>query len=420
MIGLIDCNNFFVSCERVRDARLRDVPVVVLSSGGTDGGGCVVALSNEAKQLGIKRSEPYFRIRALCEANGVVALAGTHGLYKSISEKVMGVIREHATDGMEVYSIDEAFIHLDTPVGDLQDYGHYLVDTIAERTGIPVSLGIAPTKTMAKLAARFAKRYAGYRGVCVTDTREKQLKAMSLTAAGDIWGIGPRLSRRLADVGINTALDLYNLSRDQATRLLHKGGTETWEELHGTPCIERHTPPPKHRSISVTRTLTRDEYRLEELTRLVSTYVSAATTSLRKKGYLAGEITVMLRTNRFHTNQPQHNPNITVRMAEPTDYTPDITTAATEALRSIYREGYGYKRAGITLHRLSGKEGRQPTLFTDSTVTEKKQRIMQLMDRVNSAAGGTLRIGATVAPAQGEKSNTKPETTGRTTERNNA
>ncbi len=395
MIALIDCNNFFVSCERVRDPQLNGIPVIVLSGGS----GCVVAMSNEAKALGITRSAPYFKIKAMCEANGVVALHGSHRLYREISDKVMQVLREHATHGIEIYSIDDAFIVVNSDIGDPRDYGLYLVDTIFRRTGIPVSMGISATKTLAKLAARFAKRYPGYNGVCVIDTEEKLRKALSMSEARDIWGIGPNVARRLADVGVTTALGVYELPDNKARRLLHKGGYDTWRELHGMACIERRTPEPENRSISVTRTLPHDTFDLDELTRLITTYASAATVSLRKKGYLAREITVMLRTNRFHTSQIQYNPNLTVKLPEHTDYTPDICSAAVEALRSIYREGIGFKRAGITLHHFIAKEKATGNLFEDEATTDKRRRAMAVMDRMNTASGlqPAIMIASTVS-----------------------
>lgn len=394
MTGLIDCNNFFVSCERVRDPSLEGLPVIVLSNNG----GCVVALSDEAKALGIKRTEPYFKIRAFCEANGVVALSGSLRLYRTISDRVMSVIREHAGDSLEIYSIDEAFISIEPSLGDLADYGHYLVDTIRHRTGIPVSLGIASTKTMAKLAARFAKKFKGYNGVCVIDTDEKRLKALSMTAVGDVWGIGPRLSRKLADVGIATALDLYNLPKDRIHRFLHKNAADTWHELHGTACIKHHTPQAEHRSISVSRTLPHDTSDLNELTRLINTYASSAARELRRKGFLTREITVILRTNRFRQYASQYNPTATIRLPDHTDYTPDICSAAAEALNSIYREGVLFKRAGVTLHHLTDKKPYQQNIFADIRKEEKKRRLMDLMDRINDSDdrhSPTLRIAST-------------------------
>lgn len=398
MIALIDCNNFFVSCERVRDPQLDGIPVIVLSGGS----GCVVAMSNEAKSLGITRSTPYFKIRTMCEANGVVALHGSHRLYREISEKVMQVLREHAVHGIEIYSIDEAFIILGNDMGDLHEYGIYLIDTIFQRTGIPVSMGISTTKTLAKFAARFAKRYPAYKGVCVIDTDDKRKKALSMAEAKDIWGIGPNIARRLADVGVITALDLYDLPDDKAHRLLRKGSYDTWRELHGISCIERHTPDPENRSISVTRTLDRDTTDPDELTRLITTFASAATASLRKKGYLARELTVMLRTNRFHTAQAQYNPNMTVKLTDHTDYTPDICKAAIEALHKIYREGVGFKRAGITLHHFIAKEKAIKSLFADEATIEKRSRAMAVMDRMNTASSThpAIMIASTISKKQ--------------------
>ena len=233
MFALVDCNNFFVSCERVFRPELASRPVIVLSNND----GCAVALSNEAKALGLKRGNPYFKVKDICERHGVAVLSGNHRLYGDMSSRVMATLQALTDAPLEVYSIDEAFIVIPEGVGDVADFGRYVVERVKRLTGIPTSMGIAPTKTLAKVAARFAKKYPGYKGACLIDSEEKRLKALALTEVGEVWGIGRRLSRKLTERGIDTALKLASLDENTVTRLFTVTGLRTWRELNGTPCI---------------------------------------------------------------------------------------------------------------------------------------------------------------------------------------
>lgn len=390
MIGLVDCNNFFVSCERVADPRLLGRPVVVLSNND----GCAVSLSNEAKALGIRRGDPYFKIRGLCVANGVTVLSGHHRLYSDISGRVMATLRMLTGDGMEVYSVDEAFICMNPAFGDFSDYGQYVVRTVMEETGIPVSLGVAQTKTLAKVAARFAKKYSGYKGVCVIDTPEKVRKALALMPVGDVWGIGRRHSCRLRERGLNTALQLASLPEDVAERLFNATGMNTWHELHGRPCIIREETDPKHHSITASRSFAKDVDSLSDLKQAVSTFCTSVTRKLRRQGLVCGEVSVFVCTNRFHEHEPQYSNSSSLRLANPTDYTPHVISVAMHVLESIYRPGYGYKRAGVTLSRMRPQAGLQGDLFVDPEETAKHKRLMEAVDAINS-----LQDSAGVFPA---------------------
>lgn len=377
----MDCNNFFVSCERVVRPELKGVPVIVLSNND----GCAVALSEEAKVLGIKRGDPFFKIRALCEREGVVSLSGNHRLYGEISASVMSVLRSLTPD-IEVYSIDEAFMYISSELGAMDEYGRYVVEEVMRQTGIPVSLGIAPTKTLAKVAARFAKKYPGYRGACLIDNAGKVEKALQLTKVEDVWGIGCRIARKLKERGVVTAYDFAMLPQEAVNRMFHVGGVRTWRELHGEPCIEREPVPPCRQSISVSRTFARDVNDFEALRQSVCAYVSAAAGKLRGKGECCGEVSVFVCTNRYHQHDPQYRNVASVRMEEPTDYTPTLADAAVAALREVYRDGFSYKRAGVTLSRICSRAGMQTSLFGDAAITDKHSRLMRTIDAINQSA----------------------------------
>ncbi len=396
MIGLVDCNNFFVSCERVRHPHLIGRPVIVLSNND----GCAVALSNEAKALGIKRGDPYFKIRQLCRRHGVEALSGDHRYYAEISARVMAVLRHLAGDATEVYSIDEAFIPVPPALGDPAQYGAYVVQEIMQRTRVPVSLGIAPTKTLAKLAAHFAKKYPGYHGVCLIDTDEKRQKALQLTPIGDVWGIGRRLSRRLLERGIATAWHFYSLSQTQVSQLLNVTGLRTWRELHGEPCIIHEDTPPERQTISCSRTLPHDVTSVHALRQAITDHCTEVCRKLRRHGLVAGEITVYIRTNRFRTAAPQYANTATVRLSTPTDYTPDIVTAAHKAFDDIYRHGYAYKKTGVTLTHLHSRDGLQGDLFADPDRLARRTRLMQVVDTLNAAHPRTVTLATQSTPAE--------------------
>ncbi len=385
MIGLADCNNFFVSCERVFQPALQRRPVIVLSNND----GCAVALSNEAKALGFKRGDPYFKIKAECDRHNVAVLSGNHRLYSDMSERVMATLRALSSGDIEVYSVDEAFIALDPSLGDLSEYGRYVVDTVRRHTGIPISLGIADTKTLAKIAARFAKKYAGYAGACLMDTPEKVQKALSLTAVGDVWGIGRRHRVKLLDRGIDTALKFASLPPESVRRMMSITGLRTWQELHGEAVIEQELTPPERQTITASRSFARDIHTFDELRPALSAFASIIGRKLRERKLMAGEITVFLATNRFHEREPQYFNSVSLRLPDVTDYTPAIAEAAIAAMEHIYRDGYGYKKAGITLSRLVDSRSRQLSLFTDAEAEAKRRRLMEAVDRINSASASS-------------------------------
>lgn len=334
MIGLIDCNNFFVSCERVFNPSLRGVPVVVLSNND----GCIVALSNEAKALGLKRGDPYFKVSATCAANNVRVFSGNHRLYGDMSSRVMATLGSIVPD-IEIYSIDEAFMHLDGWDEDrLPDAMRDIVRTIRRNTGIPTSIGIAPTKTLAKVAARFAKKYPGYRSACMIATDEQRRKALSLTDVSDVWGIGRRLTRRLQMSGVNTALQLADLDAATIDANFNVVGRRTWLELNGTPCIGIETVEPQRKQMCCSRSFGEMFTDFDQLRQAVTLFASIVSRKLRERGLAAVSLSVFIHTNSFREDLEQYFNSSGRMLEEATSDTMIIAKTAVECLKSIDRK----------------------------------------------------------------------------------
>ncbi len=388
MIGLVDCNNFFVSCERVFRPDLLGQPVVVLSNND----GCAVAISEEAKRLGIVRGMPYFKFRRMADSHGVVAISGNHRLYGDMSSRVMATLQS-MVDDIEIYSIDEAFLNITGDTATTLDFGRELVKRVKRNTGIPVSLGLAQTKTLAKLSARFAKKYPGYCGVSMIDSDDKARKAMALTAVGDVWGIGRRYAERLNRSGIKTALQFAELSHSEVLKWFGITGVRTWRELHGTPCIERDAIDVGRQSITSSRSFATEIYEFAELREAIGEFASNVARRLRKQRGCAAALSVFIATNRFHDDSMQYFNSAKVTFPDPTDDSLAIATMASEAVRAIFRQGFGYKKAGVTITEIVPSEACQRSLFVDSAEVEKRSRLMKAIDSINSGvSSGYVRI----------------------------
>lgn len=382
MIGLIDCNNFFVSCERIFRPELAGKPVVVMSNND----GCAVAMSNEAKALGIKRGVPIYQIRQLVRKHGVCTISGNHRMYGNISSRVMATIGSIVPE-IEIYSIDEAFLDMSLWEGEmLETQGRKIVFRVRRVVGVPTSLGIAPTKTLAKIAARFAKKYPGYRGVCVIDTEDKRRKALSMTTIEDVWGIGRRLGKRLRQYHITTALDFADMPQSKVRQIINVVGERCWRELNGISCITPEDAEPLNKQICVSRSYKKCVDNVAELKESVSHYCDMAALRLRKQGGCARSVSVFIQTNSFHPELPQHYGSTTIELDEATDDTLTITTAAIKALESLFRQGYEYRRAGVTFTDIVSKNAVQQSLFSVPGDRERRQRLMKTMDRINAVA----------------------------------
>lgn len=379
-VGLIDCNNFFVSCERIFRPDVVDKPVVVMSNND----GCAVAMSNEAKALGIKRGVPLYQIKKIIERHGVVTLSGNHKLYGDISSRVMATISSIVPE-IEVYSIDEAFLDLSpwTDASDAEEIGRRIVRKVRRDVGVPTSLGIAPTKTLAKMASHFAKKHRGYRGVCVIDNDEKRRKALQLTEIDDVWGIGRRLGKRMREYGITNALQFAELPLYQVHRLVNINGERTWRELNGEPCVDFETIEPDRKQICTTRSFSKSFDDIEPLREAVSHFCDNIARKLRQQQGCAKTMTVFIQTNSFRPDQPQHYGNLTITLDEATEDTLTLTSNAIRALYAIYRKGYSYKRAGVIVTDIVSRRAVQQNLFSPAGNREKRLRLMKVMDSLN-------------------------------------
>lgn len=404
MTALIDCNNFFVSCELTVRPELRGRPVVV--GGRGDSGGCVVAMSNEAKALGITRGVPIFRIKEIVAKHGVVVLPADHKLYSQVSARVMNTLRSLNVD-MEVYSIDEAFLHIDLIGTDAVDFCRYVRELLIKRIGIGTGIGIGPTKTLAKIAARFAKRYTGYQGVCMIDTPEKVLRALTLTPAAEVWGIGRKLRKRLEMIGVRRAIDFYNLDRDMLLRSFPAPVFATWEELHGIYRLDETTHRRRYLTCTCSRTFDHDTYDFGVVSARVACYAASVARSLRRHNRLAGEVEVMLATNPYRTQQPQRSHTVRYRLDSPSADTREIASAAARALEHAWADGYAYKRAGVTATATIDANLCTASLFDDRDASIRARRLMKTVDKLNARCSGSVKLASTIEPSPKEERPTK-------------
>lgn len=379
MIGLIDCNNFFVSCERVFNPSLLNRPVIVLSNND----GCAVAISNEAKALGIKRGVPFYQIKSIVEQYNIAVLSGNMRLYGDMSSRVMATLSSIIKD-IEIYSIDEAFLDMrGWNLEQLHSIGQKIVRRVKQDTGIPTSLGIAPTKTLAKIASHFAKKYSGYKSVCIIDNNEKRIKALELTPINDVWGIGRQLSKQFQKYGIYKAIDFVNMPYDYIKRIVNINGQRTWRELNGEPCIDIETTCPDKKQICTSRSFSRAITDIDSLINAVSSFATIVSRKLREQKSYAVSISIFIHTNAFRTDQEQYLKSSHIRFEEPTNDTLTITTTAVNALKSIFRDGYAYKKAGVIITEIVDAKKYQPGLFSSLEEMGKRHRLMAVLDTIN-------------------------------------
>ena len=379
MYGLIDCNNFFVSCERIFRPDVVNKPVVVMSNND----GCAVAMSNEAKALGISRGIPVYQVKQIIKQHNVITFSGNHKLYGDISSRVMATIGQIVPD-YEIYSIDEAFLNFAIwNQSEIKDIGHKIVRKIRRDVGVPTSLGIAQTKTLAKIAAKFAKNYPAYNCVCMIDTDEKRQKALRLTNIEDVWGIGRRTSKRLKERGIHTALQFAELPRTTVVELLNVCGERTWRELNGEPCNDFELIEPDRKQICTTRSFSNAFDDIENLREAITYFCDNIARKLRKQRGCARTLTVFIQTNSFRTDMPQHYGTQTVTLDEATDDTIILNATATRLLYSIYKTGYSYKRAGVIVTDIVSRNAVQQNLFANHDVRIRRRRLMDTIDKLN-------------------------------------
>lgn len=394
MIGLVDCNSFYVSCERVFQPWLIDRPVGVMSNND----GCVIALSPELKALGITMGTPAFEIQHLVRQGRIHLLSSNYELYGDMSQRVQSVLEEFSP-GVEPYSIDEMFIRLDGfERSQLIEHARQLYERVRQYTGIPVCVGVAPTRTLAKFANRAAKKIPAYRGVCVLDAGTAETRALlQRFELGDVWGVGRRLVERLAIMGIKSAWDLAEADPKHIRRQFSVTLERTVLELRGIPCIEMNDFHEPRQRIMTSRSFGRLTDNLGEIREAMRQHGQRGAEKLRSQNSLARAVLVFLKTNPFRQDLPQYSPSLAVELPHPTDDSREILRAAGHALQRIYRKGYLYQKGGVMLLDIIGASRQQLSLLdTQQTEAERQrsQKLMIVMDALNQRMGrGTIKLG---------------------------
>lgn len=397
-VALVDCNSFYASCETVFRPALRGKPVVVLSNND----GCVIARSREAKALGIDMGAPFFKVRNELHRKGVAYFSSNYALYGDLSRRVMAALSRF-TPNLEVYSIDEAFLDLTGIVrGDdpraLEEYGRRIRAYVGRATGIPVSVGIAETKTLAKIANRVAKKHAASEGVFALqaiDQRERN-RLLDGIPVGDIWGIGSRLSLRLESRGIKTARQFRDADPGWVQRGLKFGivGKRLVLELRGEPCGDLELAAPGKKEIACTRSFGKPVATRGEMRQSVATYIARAAEKARAQGSVAGALTVFLLTNPFKPFEPQYYNSRTAALPVPSSSTGELTEYGLRIVDEIFRDGYRYKKSGVILSDIRPGQAVQADLF-DRRDRGAEHRLMKAVDRINRSLGaGTVQYAA--------------------------
>ncbi len=387
VFALVDCNNFYASCEKLFRPDLKDTPVVVLSNND----GCVVARSREAKLLGIKMGVPVFQIKAEMQRHGILAFSSNYALYADLSSRVMRTLEEMAPR-VEVYSIDEAFLDLTgiESAISLVEFGQQVRERIGHWIGITVCVGIAPTKTLAKLANHAAKKYPATQGVVDLTNPDRQRRLLALVPVDDVWGVGRRLSKRLNALGITTALDLANASpraiRDQFSVVLER----TVRELNGESCIELEEIPPTKKQIVCSRSFGVKVTHFELLREAICEYATRATEKLRKEQQQAKVMTVFIRTSPFKDNEPQYSNSASGELLIPSCDTRDFIELANHLLKRIWKDGFRYAKAGVMLSDFYDPGMFQPGLFDDVSTRSNSQQLMSVLDTINQSGAGKV------------------------------
>jgi DNA polymerase V len=381
IFALLDCNNFYASCERLFNPALTGRPVVVLSNND----GCIIARSNEAKALGIPMGAPYFKNRALIKKHDVQVFSSNYALYGDLSLRVMSTLQQIEPE-VEIYSIDEAFIRLPhSPPSGITEHALYLRKKIKRDVGIPVSIGIGATKTLAKAAGAIAKKEPGHGGVFTMMDGKNQDKLLAGIPVTDIWGIGRRNSKKLHQHGILTGLDLKNSDDAWIRQHLSVVGLRTVMELRGIPCIPLDHEPAPRKSVVCSRSFRKPVFTLTDLGEAISSYVTIAAEKLRHQGLAAANLHVFLRTSPHRKDLPQHSETRMMRLDQPTSSTPALIRQALRGLKKIYRNGFAYQKAGVMLTGLTGAGMRQQNLF--QSLPGDDSAVMAALDRINSRWG---------------------------------
>ena len=395
MYGIVDCDNCYVSCERVFRPDLNGKPVVVLSNND----GCVVARSNEAKKMGIKAGTPYFKLAQQFPDKKIAVFSSNYELYGELTGRIVEIIKQEAPAYFR-YSIDECFVYFDrlenTDNRELKEWGENLHKRIKKFVGMPVSVGLAPNKTLAKMASHFAKKYIGYRHCCMIDSDEKRIKALKLYPIEDVWGIGRRYAAKLQSLGCTTAYDFAQHHGDWVRYTFNNINIyRTWAELNGKDCVPNEELA-KKKSICTSRSFNGMITDLDTLRTHVSNYAARCAEKLRRQSTVTTIVGVFLHTNMFREDLPQYWNYQEKKLTVGTSSTIEIVKAACEVLRQIYKEGYHYKKAGVIVMGIGPDSPIQTDLFDyNAEQFEKMKRLDAAIDHINKVNGSeTLMLGS--------------------------
>ena len=392
MYGILDCDNCYCSCEKVFRPDLEGQPIVVLSNND----GCVVARSNEAKAMGIKAGTPYFQLAEQFPNQKIAVFSSNYELYGELTGRIVSLISQEVPAYFR-YSIDECFIYLDGMEHlDLKKWGEGLHKKIKQYVGMPVSIGLAPNKTLAKMASHFAKKYQGYRHCCMIDSDEKRIKALKLYPIGDVWGIGRRYAAKLESLGVKTAYDFAAHHGDWVKLTFNNIVIQrTWRELNGEDCVPNEELA-KKKSICTSRSFNGMISDFDSLKTQVSNYAARCAEKLRQQGTVASSVGVFLNTNAFREDLAQYWNFQEKRLLTPSSSTITITQAASDILKSIYRQGYQYKKAGVIVMNIGPDSPIQQDLFDiNAEQFQKMKRLDEVIDRINRMHGSeTIVLGS--------------------------
>ncbi len=391
--ALVDCNNFYVACERVFNPKLEDRPVIILSSND----GCAIARSNEAKELGVKMAQPLYQIADIVKKHDIQVLSGNFHLYTDMSNRVMQVLADMAP-ATQQYSIDECFLDITGMTDDLDEFGQAVQTKVKQWTGIPVGIGIAETKTLAKVANRIAKTSKKTGGVLNLVGSQWRTKALEMTEVGDVWGIGKQFTKKLNRNGVKTALDLINQPDVWIRKEMGVGGLKTVRELRDEDCIGFESIPKPKQTTLVSRSFGQTVTELDELINAVTVFATSAAADIRRANLVSSAISVFIETNRF-SNGPQYTPSQSVELSPATNNTKHIVRAAIQGLKEAYREGFKFKKAGVMLLDLVDADHVPQSLFDHHD--PKDDKLIEAFDQINRRQGaGSINFGVVGQPSR--------------------
>ena len=382
IFALVDCNNFYASCERVFNPKLIGRPIVVLSNND----GCIITRSAEAKNLGIKMGEPYFKAKKIIQRNNVKVFSSNYTLYGDISQRVMEILSGFSPD-VEIYSIDEAFLGFDGFKNyELNTYCKHMREKVKKWVGIPVSIGLSGTKTLAKIANHLAKKNPDYAGVCILRNKLSIDKALRETEINDVWGIGRRLSIFLKKYNVRTAKDFTLLDQLWVRKNMGVVGEKIYFELKGISCLDLELIPTNKKSCCVSRSFNNPVVKLNDLEESISNYGTRVSEKIRGEKLLTQSISVFVLTNHFNKREKQYSNSLRLQLSFPTNNSIKIVKRALEGVRQIYRSGYRYKKAGIILHELSNASEIKGLLDIDRSQSDS---MMKTIDKINYRYGNS-------------------------------